>query len=348
MNARFIGPNENSFRAADDNQRMNLPLSASGTELLRIDGAVRLDHLGVMRAQGADAASFLHSQLTQDFKVLGLSQARLAAYLSPKGRMLASFVAFRRPRVGDEDESVWLVTDRSTLPASLKRLSMFVLRSKARLSDAGDALSVVGLAGSAADGLLESAGSAPWSKLDRGDASVVRLPQGNGQSRALWVGPAAQSQELLASLAPISSSLWSWLEVRSGVARIQAETVDQFVPQMLNYELVGGVDFQKGCYPGQEIVARSQYRGTVKRRSFLVHGDEAMTPGQEVFWQNDPAQPCGIVAASAANPQGGFDAVAELKLAALDGATLHLGSPGGPILQLLDLPYAVPRDAAAA
>ena len=240
------------------------------------------------------------------------------------------------------------MTDRSTLPASLKRLSMFVLRSKARLSDAGDALSVVGLAGSAADGLLESAGSAPWSKLDRGDASVVRLPQGNGQSRALWVGPAAQSQELLASLAPISSSLWSWLEVRSGVARIQAETVDQFVPQMLNYELVGGVDFQKGCYPGQEIVARSQYRGTLKRRSFLVHGDEAMTPGQEVFWQNDPAQPCGIVAASAANPQGGFDAVAELKLAALDGATLHLGSPGGPILQLLDLPYAVPRDAAAA
>jgi len=139
---------------------------------------------------------------------------------------------------------------------------------------------------------------------------------------------------------------WRWLEVQSGVPGIEAATAEQFVPQMLNFELVGGVNFQKGCYPGQEIVARAQYRGTVKRRMFLFDTDAEAAAGQEVFHSADPAQPAGRVASAAPRPDGaGSSLLAEVKLGALDGGSLHLGTPGGPPLLRRALPYAVPLDA---
>ena len=181
-----------------------------------------------------------------------------------------------------------------------------------------------------------------------GGGSVVRLPDGAGQPRWLWVGPAEAATAVLQALPPMRLAEWDWLEVQSGVAPVQAATVEAFVPQMLNYELVGGVSFQKGCYPGQEVVARSQYRGTLKRRAVLVHADAAPQPGQEVFWSGDESQPSGLVAAAAPAPGGGHDAIVEIKLAALDQGSLHLGAPGGPALGLLPLPYALPREPAAA
>ncbi len=114
---------------------------------------------------------------------------------------------------------------------------------------------------------------------------------------------------------------------------------EALVPQMLNYESVGGVNFKKGCYPGQEVVARSQFRGTLKRRAYLVHGAEALTVGQEVFHSSDAEQPCGTVVQAAAHPAGGFDAIVSMQTsAALDGS-LHAGAAIGPVLTLLPLPY---------
>jgi folate-binding protein YgfZ len=142
--------------------------------------------------------------------------------------------------------------------------------------------------------------------------------------------------------------------VGSGVVRVVAATVEAFVPQMVNFELVGGVDFKKGCYPGQEVVARSQYRGTIKRRAVLMGCGQPMSEGQEVFSAQDREQPAGKVALAASLGAGEHLALVEIKLAALAlgpdvsgasaGPSLHLGEPDGPALFLADLPYALPAE----
>ena len=310
----------------------------------RPEGAVRIAHSSVIRAVGPDAAGFLNSQLTNDVSGLALGDARLAAYCSPKGRMLAAFVAFKRSH-----EEFWLACRNEVLPATLKRLRMFVLRAKVQLVEAGDAVVLLGLAGAAAQAWLgEAAGSRPWTRREHGSACVVRLPDAAGQPRWLWAGPTEDAGAVLRALPALSLADWDWLELRSGIAPVLAATVDAFVPQMLNYELVGGVSFQKGCYPGQEIVARSQYRGTLKRRTVLVHAEAEMQAGQEVWWSGDATQPSGLVAVSAPAPGGGHDALIEVKLAALDHGSLQLGAAAGAPLALLPLPYALPREAATA
>ena len=299
------------------------------TQLL--NGIAPLPHLGVIRVDGADAASFLQGQLTQDFALLQDNQARLAAYLSPKGRMLASFIGLRR-----SSTELLLVCSRDLLPATLKRLSMFVLRAKVRLTDASADFQCWGLAG---DALLSIAGSAlpAWSKAEFGSASVVHLYPAESQPRALLVAPADAPAPTGPALAP---GLWDWSEVRSGVATLTAPVVDAFVPQMLNYESIGGVNFKKGCYPGQEVVARSQFRGTLKRRTYLAHALSALAVGAEVFAPEDAEQPVGTVVQAAAAPGGGVDALVALQIAAASGA-LHVD---GVTLTLQPLPYALLDD----
>ena len=304
-----------------------------------LDGAAPLSHWGVIRAHGADAAAFLHGQLTNDFAVLDTSRARLAGYCSAKGRLLASFVGWKRA-----DDEVLLACSADVLAATLKRLSMFVLRAKCKLSDASAELRLLGLAGPSAQAWLgRSAPAQVWDRSTHDGADVVRLPDAQGTARYLWVAPVGNA---VPPLPPLDAATWRWSEVASGVAQIEAATVDRFVPQMLNYEVLGGVDFKKGCYPGQEVVARSQYRGTIKRRSFLFNGSAAMSAGQEVFHSADPEQPAGQVANAAPAPAGGHLALVELKLAALDGGDIHLGAADGPVLARTELPYSLPSDAA--
>jgi folate-binding protein YgfZ len=297
-------------------------------------GIVPLTHWGVVRARGEDAATFLHSQLTNDFSGLGPNEARLAGYCSAKGRLLASFVAWS----AGSDE-VLLACHKSVLAPTLKRLSMFVLRAKCKLSDASGDVHLYGLAGESAEAAI--GGLAVLAKRDVDGAQLIRLPDAAGVTRALL----ATSAEPPAGPA-LSLDSWRWLEVQSGIPVIEAATAEHFVPQMLNFELVGYVNFQKGCYPGQEIVARAQYRATVKRRTFLFDVDAAALPGQEVFHSADPSQPAGQIANAAPRVGGsGSSALVELKLAALEGGEIHLGSPEGPTLAQRELPYAVLSDA---
>ena len=296
------------------------------TEVL--NGVTALSYLGVICVDGDDAASFLQGQLTQDFALLGPSEARLAAYCTAKGRMQASFIGLRR------GPQILLVCSRDILAATLKRLSMFVLRAKAKLHDATAEFELVGLAGDAA--LAASAGPlAPWARIDAGAATVVGLYPADGRPRSLWVAPAGTAAPVAASLAP---ELWLWGEVRSGIATITAPIVEAFVPQMLNYESVGGVNFKKGCYPGQEVVARSQFRGTLKRRAYLAHCAQALKAGDEIFHGSDPDQPCGLVAQAAPAPGGGFDAIVSIQVAA-QGAALMVGSLQGPAVAVQAAPY---------
>ena len=294
-------------------------------------GVAPLNHLGVIRVAGEDAAKYLHSQLTQDFALLDLQHARLAAFLNAKGRMLASCIAFKR-----SDTEVLLVCARDLLAPTLKRLSMFVLRAKAKLSDATADFALYGLLGDATRAALPEPGE-PWAKADVGDASVVRLYPANGQPRALWLAPATSPAPAGTA---ITEALWQWSEVHSGVATLTAPVVEAFVPQMLNYESVGGVNFKKGCYPGQEVVARSQFRGTLKRRCYLVHTPSPIAVGAEVFAQADAEQPVGTVVQAAAAPAGGVDALVSLQIAAAGG---HL-QVNGVALTLLPLPYALLED----
>ncbi|QNP48699.1 CAF17-like 4Fe-4S cluster assembly/insertion protein YgfZ [Diaphorobacter aerolatus] len=285
----------------------------------------------MIRVQGEDAASFLHGQLSQDFALQKPDEARLAAFLNAKGRMQASFIGIKR-----SSDEILLICSRDLLAQTLKRLSMFVLRSKARLSDATADFAMRGLAGRAAP-----SGVAPWSVATRGDASVVQLYPADGQPRALWVAPAATPAPEGEAL---SESLWQLGEVRSGVATLTLPIYEAFVPQMVNYESIGGVNFKKGCYPGQEVVARSQFRGTLKRRTYLAHVDaQILAVGTEVFNAHDAEQPVGTVVQAAASPDGGVDALVSLQIAAADEA-LHAGSTGGPLLQLKPLPYALLAD----
>ena len=297
--------------------------------------AVPLAHWGVIRAVGSEAAQFLNGQLTQDVQSLGFTQTRLAGYCSAKGRLLASFVVWKT-----SDEEVLLACHASVLTATLKRLSMFVMRAQCRLSDASSEVGLVGVSGErahrATDGLLV------WGQRTDANDTWIRLPEVAGIARAWKVTKAAAPP----AEDPLALAAWQRLEVDSGIVTIEAATVDRFVPQMLNFELIGAVNFQKGCYPGQEVVARLQYRGTTKRRTFLFAGDAPITVGMEVFHSADPTQPAGLVASAA--PAPGDDATSlthhaliEVKLAVFDGGSLHLGAPDGALLTPCPMPYEV-------
>ncbi|EJE48430.1 folate-binding protein YgfZ [Acidovorax sp. CF316] len=303
------------------------------TQLL-LNGIAPLSHLGVIRVEGEDAAKFLHGQLTQDYALLGPDQARLSAFLSAKGRMQASMVGFKRSAT-----EVLLVISQDLLATTLKRLSMFVLRAKAKLTDASADFALYGLAGDTVASVAGAAAPA-WTKAELGSASVVHLYPAADQPRALWVAPSSEPAPAGPALDP---ALWQWSEVQSGVPTLTQPLFEEFVPQMLNYESVGGVNFKKGCYPGQEVVARSQFRGTLKRRAYIAHADREVAVGAEVFAAGDLEQPCGMVVQVAAAPGGGFDLIVSMQISAAEGL-LQVGAPGGVALTLQPLPYALLDD----
>lgn len=301
----------------------------------KLNGVCPLAHLGVIQVLGDDAAKFLHGQLTQDFSLLGLSEARLAAFCSPKGRMQASFIGYKRSAA-----EVFLICPLDVLATTLKRLSMFVMRAKAKLTDVSAEFTVYGLAGDAIKSIATTP-SAAWAKADFDAATQIQLYPADGVARALWVAPASDAAPQGPALSPND---WALGDVRSGIAMISAPVVEAFVPQMLNYESVGGVNFKKGCYPGQEVVARSQFRGTLKRRAYVVQASVPMAAGDEVFQASDDSQPCGLVVQGASDGAGGFEAIVSMQIAAFEAADLHLGSATGAPITASAAPYPLLSD----
>jgi tRNA-modifying protein YgfZ len=333
---------ETNRASHDDNRQMN--------------GITPLPQFGMIRARGEDTLKFLQGQLTQDVELMGLHEARLAAWCSAKGRMLASFVVIK-----SSAQEIWLICSADLLASTLKRLSMFVMRAKCKLDDASTEFSLQGLIGSAALGMQ----NAPLSIANNDHMKLTLVKNSENTlvffhsglatglaatARALCIRPMRAASPMPALAAPdtLTPAHWDWLAVSSGVATVSAAISDAFVPQMLNYESVGGVNFKKGCYPGQEVVARSQFRGTLKRRAFVVHCDAPMQAGQEVFISTEADQPCGLVAQAAAHPEGGFSAIVGMQLSALEavasGASLRLAASDGAVLRLGELPYALLDD----
>ena len=304
-----------------------------------------LSDLGLIEARGEDAAHFLHNQLTNDIEHLEPGHARRAGYCSPKGRLLATVLTWKT------QDAIMLQLPRAQQPAIQKRLQMFVLRAKVKLADIGMQQVALGLGGQPAAQTLAAwfpqTPAAPLEKIDSDAGTLIRMPDAFGAPRYLWVAPLELAREtwpqLTQALAPASTRVWHLADIEAAVPQILPATQEQFVPQMINFELVDGVSFKKGCYPGQEIVARTQYLGKLKRRMLPAALDGGtIAPGMEVFSSTDPQQPCGMVVNAAPAPGGGSAALVELKLAALDDGTIHVGSVDGPMLRIQSLPYALP------
>ncbi len=300
-----------------------------------LNGAAALPYLGVIRAQGDEAAKFLHNQLTQDFLLMTPADARLTAFCTAKGRMLASFVAIKR-----SSTEILLICHQDLLAATLKRLSMFVLRSKVRLDDASAQFGLFGLVG---DAVVQAAGSAlaPWAHQQNDAVSIVGLYPDGATPLALRIAPAGAAAPALEC---VDAEAWRLSEVRSGVVLVSAATSEAFVPQMLNYESVGGVSFKKGCYPGQEVVARSQFRGTLKRRAFLMRSASPMAAGDTLFAPDDAGQPCATVVQAAADSRAGFVGLVSGQVAAMHAPQLHLRSGDGPVAHASAVPYPLLED----
>ena len=322
-----------------------LQASALTATQLAVGFAAPITDLGLIALDGEESASFLHNQLTNDVEHLGLEDARLAGYCSPKGRLLASFLMWRSA------STIFLQLPRDIQPAIQKRLTMFVLRAKTKLSDA-TALpahqTVIGLGGGSAEAVLQTwfdtLPAKPFTKLDHPLGTLIRVANAFGAPRYQWLMSAETAQVVTPVLAEKLSigngDAWHLSEIHAGVPQIAKATQEQFVPQMVNFELLGGVNFKKGCYPGQEIVARSQYLGKLKRRTTLVTiNDGAAVAGAEVFATADPEQPCGMIVNAAPNGQGGIDALVEMKLAAIEAGSVRLGSAAGAPLVFLAMPY---------
>ncbi|HET7730994.1 MAG TPA: folate-binding protein [Usitatibacter sp.] len=303
------------------------------------DGTILADlsHNALLAVTGDDATAFLHAQFTNDVQSLPEGAAQWNGWCSPKGRLLATFLLVRRP------DGYLLMLPAELAAAVSKRLAMFVLRSKVKIADAGERYVRIGFAGkSAAVIVARHFGHTPdpLRSVEKDGATCVAL---DTERFVLLVSPVDAPRlwdQLAENATKAGYDAWEWMSVRAGIPTILAPTQDAFVPQMANFELVGGVSFKKGCYPGQEIVARTQYRGILKRRMALAHVDVAArpAPGQSLYGAAFGEQAAGTLVNVSPSPEGGFDVLAVAQVESLRAGDLHLDSPQGPALRIVSHP----------
>jgi len=303
-----------------------------------------LSHFALLTFSGEDAQSFLQGQVSCDVDVLaGKSASSYGSYSTAKGRMLANFLLW-------QDQNQWhMLLHRSIAPAIQKRLGMFVLRAKVKIADRSSEMALMGAGGPASASVLRTlTGDVP--------VDVHHLHADNGTtlialSGQRWLIAMTKEKEesvrtaLTGVLRPVGTQAWNRTEIRNGIPWVTAQTQDQFVPQMANLELIGGVSFKKGCYPGQEIVARTQYLGKLKRRLYLAHVEAAAHEGDELCSEDVGGQINGMIANAAPAPGGGSDVLAVVQSSSVESDSVHFKSAEGPKLRFLSLPYPLPEAA---
>ncbi len=301
-----------------------------------------LSHTGLIAVRGPDAATFLQNQFSNDVREVSQQHSQMSAYCNPKGRILACFRIFMR------DDTYYLRMPRELIDTTLKRLRMFVLRAKVTLEDASDTLVRIGIASPHdTTGLKDILGGLPEdvdNTVHNNGLTVIRLP--GAQPRFEIIGEFATTKDvwdkLSAHATPVGASTWDLLDIRAGIPTIYTATSEAFVPQMVNLHLINGVSFKKGCYPGQEIVARMHYLGTLKRRMYLAHilSDTAPQPGDTLYGSGtENTQGIGAIVTAQPAPEGGFDALAVVEIKAAEHSGVHLHSAGGATLAFRELPY---------
>lgn len=321
-----------------------------------------LNDLAVIEITGQDAASFLHGQLTHDIVGLTPAHARYAGYCTAKGRLLGNMVMWQSQQ--GETPSLHAIVKADIAPALIKRLSMFVLRAKAKLQLTP--LKVLGITMHASSNYKEevsaqtpgysllqeaailSAQPPIWSVARTDAGSWIAAPSADNSMTRWWFvaelhDNAAVEAVIASPDAAQAGERWRSADIAAGLPWVEAATQDVFIPQTLNLDLIDGVSFTKGCYPGQEVVARSHYRGTVKRRMAygIVSQPEGMEAGTlagiDTYDAHNPGNPCGrIINAAQAD---GLHVLMEVQLADLDSADFRLGKADGPAIQIMPLPY---------
>ena len=301
-----------------------------------------LSHLGMISVYGEDAAEFLQGQLTNDLRDVSPEHSQMSAYCTPKGRMLSNFRIFKR------EDTYYLRLPREQLEATLKRIHMFVLMSKVTLEDSSDALVHIGVSGPNAEELLADLIDELPSQADdvsqSNNYTVIRLAGPHprfevygelGKMETLW-------NHLDVHAAPVGAGSWEMLDILAGIPTVYPATAEAFVPQMANMQLVNGVSFQKGCYTGQEVVARMQYLGKLKRRMFLIHVDsnESVASGEALFSASSTSgQGTGTIISAQPDPEGGYLALAVINLEDTESGQLKLRDEQGPAVSIRELPY---------
>lgn len=313
------------------------------------DVLVDLSHFGLVQVEGPDSLTFMQGQFTNDVRAVDDGHSQLSGHLTPKGRLFNVFRLFQR------DGAYYLRMPAALVQPALERLRKYVLMSKVSLSDAGDSLLRIGVSGPHAYARLAQ-------KLDHMPQAADEVAHGKGLTvvrvagphpRAEVYGEAANIQALWQKLAtvakPAGASAWALLDIHAGLPNIFPANVEAFVPQMVNLQLVNGVSFHKGCYTGQEVVARMQYLGTLKRRMYLAHIDGTVVPaaGTELYCSHsDSGQGAGRVVDAQPAPSGGVDLLAVVQISLVENNDeIRIGDATGARLTFKSLPYAFPPKA---
>jgi len=314
--------------------------SDASSELLATQNAAvlcGLGQFGALRVSGEEAQTFLQNMLSNDIRAADASHAQLSSLNTPKGRMLASMLIWR------DGGDYLLQLPRSLCEPVRKKLTMYVLRAKVKIADAE--LVSLGVSGAQAEASLRALfGELPqqvFEVVNGETSSLIKL----GEHRWQLNATPQRAQEIWTAIAaqPVGSACWDWLNIRAGIPMILPQTQEQFVAQMVNFEVLGGVNFKKGCYPGQEVVARMQHLGKPKRRMYLAHVDGATPqPGDELYSADMEGQSSGMIVNAAAAPGGGHDVLAVVQIASHDAHPIHLGSLAGARLQFQSPPYPLP------
>ena len=295
-----------------------------------------LSHLGLLQVHGTDALTFLQGQVTNDVKQLNGQVAHYTGYCNPKGRMLALFLAFAH------EDHVHLQLPKALVESITKRLKMYVMRSKVEIQDVSDTIIKIGVNGPQAAELL----SALFATIPQNNYELLTLENGTllklpgTQPRFEIFTDIANASAIWTALTPhakpVTAAYWEWLEIQAGIPDVGLNTQEEFVPQMLNLDLLGGINFKKGCYTGQEIVARTHYLGTVKRRTHLAHINAVAQPNAGDDVVNSSNEIVGKIARSAPAPAGGYDVLAEIRLESVEAGQLLTNSYA---LEIQPLPY---------
>ncbi len=306
-----------------------------------------LSHFGLIAVHGEDSAEFLQGQLTNDIRNVSTQHSQLSAACTPKGRVLANFRIFKR------EDTFYLRIPMGLLESILKRLKMFTLMSKVTIEDASQSLIRFGVSGPNADEHLSNTITDLPKQVDdisqSGGYTLIRVPGihpryeiygGLDDMQTLW-------NHVDVHAAPIGAGAWSMLDILAGIPNVFPQTSEAFVPQMLNMELINGVNFQKGCYTGQEIVARMQYLGKAKRRMFhvFINTNDKVEPGDKLFAEDSKsAQGAGTIVEAQPKPDGGHEALAVINIADTKSPNLKLFDANGPSIHIEKLPYDFPPE----
>jgi len=306
-----------------------------------------LSQFGLLRFSGEDAAIFLQGQLSNDVNSLNGSQSQLSSYCTPKGRILASF------RVFQQDNDFYLFIPADTLAATQKRLQMYIMMSKVSIDNLSDDLVIIGLSGDAATNALQRLSlTPPETKNGYAHQNDTHILNVDGDCpRYILIGTNEKLQTVWNTLKtefPMKGyNSWNYSDIQAAIPNIVAANVDAFVPQMVNLHAIDGVSFSKGCYPGQEIVARMHFLGKLKRRMYRasLQAEQAPKPSDSLFSATSGSgQGAGQVVTSAALGNDTYEILAVIQIKLESEGSLHLHDSNGPLLNIKDIPYSVPLE----